>query len=237
MNPFLSLAALTFGAFIGLAFSYFFVPFLVKLYLVRRLESSASKLGGVCITFDDGPDPRATPKILETLERHSAKATFFVLAEQAERHPELIKAIVKAGHTIGEHSYSHPHAWKTGPLKTWADFDRGGEVLKKILDRPAPGYLRPPYGKMNPATLLYASVRAKKLVFWDIDPGDYDAASAQEIAYVANGDLERGSILLLHDGRRDPRKSPAITAEALNLILNEFDRLGLLTLSLQDVLD
>lgn len=214
---------------------YYFVPHTSKSSWRHALSIAGRGKGGVCLTFDDGPDPRATPQILEILERHSAKATFFFLGEQIERHPDLAQAVVAAGHTIGEHSYKHTHAWKTGPFRTWRDLERGGQAIAKVLAGAESTYLRPPYGKMNMMTLFYLRRRAKKPVFWDIDPRDYAAGSAQEIAERAIAGFDRGSVLLLHDGRRDPAKSPAITAEALELILAEIDRRGLKVIPLGEI--
>ena len=105
---------------------------------------------GVVLTFDDGPDPETTPKVLDALDAHGAKATFFVIGKKAEAHPELVREIVRRGHTVGMHSYAHHRLFSLkSPSYVRADLTRALAVLGGILGE-RPTLFRPPIGHTNP---------------------------------------------------------------------------------------
>lgn len=104
----------------------------------------------VWLTIDDGPHPDSTPAILEVLRRHGARATFFLIGRRAERHPELVRAIVAAGHSLGNHTYSHPSAtfWTAGPRRIAREIDRAARAIA-AAGVAAPVFFRPPVGMAN----------------------------------------------------------------------------------------
>lgn len=205
---------------------YIFFPWGVKLLIRRRFLREAKSTNTVFLTFDDGPNPDATPAILELLRKADAKATFFVLGKNVEQYPDIAKSIIDHGHEIGEHSYAHLHAWKTGPLKTWQDLVRGERALQTLANHDG-ALFRPPFGKLNLATLLYIWLGRKKVAFWNIDPEDYDASSAQEVAEHVTRNLEAGDVILLHDGRRSDQTNAHVTTTAIGLILDACKSKGL----------
>lgn len=90
---------------------------------------------GVALTFDDGPDPMITPRLLEVLKRRKLSVTFFVIAEKAAKYPELIRQMVKEGHQIGVHSLSHHYAWFTSPWKTAREWTESVRILEQLMDK------------------------------------------------------------------------------------------------------
>lgn len=213
----------------GLGGLYLVVPWFAKSILRRRLLVRARRTGGVCLTFDDGPEPRSTPRILQLLEEAGAKATFFLLGRQAEQYPELVRQIVAAGSEVGEHGQGHRHAWKTGPLAYWRDLQQGRRSVAKALGvgRYKVRVYRPAFGEMNLLTLLYLALERRRLVMWDVNPRDFEQTSGADVAARVINLLEPGSIILFHDGRADAPGDPEVTVEAVRQVLTEAQRRGL----------
>jgi len=198
---------------------YVLLPMFVRVLLCKQLLSIVEKSGYACLTFDDGPDAESTPQILDILRRAGAKATFFVLGEKVEKHPELTARIVNEGHELGEHSYRHLHPWKCNPFRSAMDLLRGKRSLVKYGSSDHKTLFRPPYGKLNLITVLYIFLMQRVAVFWNINPKDYQEYSSANVAHTVLNKLRPGSIVLLHDGRRAPNRSTHVTVSALELIL------------------
>ena len=211
----------------ALAGLYLVVPWLTKSFLRRRLLARARRIGGVCLTFDDGPEPRSTRRILRLLEDTGAKATFFLLGRQAERYPELVREIVAAGSEVGEHGQDHRHAWKTGPLAYWRDLQQGRRSVAKALGAGEVKVYRPAFGEMNLLTLVYLALGRRRLVMWDVNPRDFEQETGAEVAARVIKLLKPGSIILFHDGRADAAGDPEVTVEAVRLVLADARRRGL----------
>jgi peptidoglycan/xylan/chitin deacetylase (PgdA/CDA1 family) len=220
-----ALAAL---AIVGVGFgAYFVVPWLIKPLLTRRLVSRVRRSESVCLTFDDGPDPSSTPRILDALEAAGAKATFFMLGRNALRHPSLVQKIAESGHEIGEHGFGHCHAWKTGPLRYIADLVQGRRALAEVGGPPAVSLYRPAFGELNLLTLLYLLVGRRRLVMWNVNPRDFEARSGPDVARQVARDVGAGSVILMHDGREDATTDAEVTVEAVKLILRDLKESGL----------
>jgi peptidoglycan/xylan/chitin deacetylase (PgdA/CDA1 family) len=200
---------------------YIIIPSFFNVLIRRRFLSRIRRSGFICLTFDDGPDPFSTPKILEALEHAGAKATFFLVGQRAERYPDLVNRILAGGHEIGEHSFSHLHPWKTWPFRYIKDLQKGGRSLEPYLSPKKSVVFRPPYGKMNMAGLIYVWFGGKQVAFWNIDPKDYQEDSAQKITEVIIDNLGPGSVILLHDGRRSLSDNAYSTTEAVRRILKK----------------
>jgi peptidoglycan/xylan/chitin deacetylase (PgdA/CDA1 family) len=153
----------------------------------------------VALTFDDGPHPAFTPQILRILKQYHAKATFFVVGEQAERNPDLIRAEAAAGDSIGNHTYDHVSLVKIPDDYVGTEIKACGEVLKQILGR-APHLFRPPGGAYNPQVAQVADSLGYTMVLWTNDPGDYASPGEDVILQRTFSKINNGSIILLHDG-------------------------------------
>lgn len=199
-------------------------PVATALGLRRRLDRPAS----VALTFDDGPHPEGTPAVLDLLADRGARATFFVVAEQAERYPGLCERIAAEGHTIGVHGYRHRNQLRLAPAAFAADLERALEALGAFVDPRAPLY-RPPYGIFSPAGLRIARRCGLRTLLWSRWGHDWRARITPEsIAAEATEDLCGGDVILLHDADHyNARDSWRRTVAALPLICERIDALGL----------
>ncbi len=172
---------------------------------------------GVSLTFDDGPDPVITPRVLQTLSRHNCRATFFLTGERAIRHPELVKRIVQEGHSIGAHGMQHRYAWFTSPWSTWRKWDRCIDTLEGISGE-AVELIRPPWGTFNLVTWLWCNARGKRAVLWGAEGHDWLARrNPKQIAERILKRVREGSIVLLHDNGGEPG-APVNSLAALDLL-------------------
>jgi peptidoglycan/xylan/chitin deacetylase (PgdA/CDA1 family) len=149
----------------------------------------------VALTFDDGPDPLYTPKILEILRRHGAKATFFVLGRQAELYPRVIQQILNSGCEIANHSYNHP-SFSLIPLR-----ERIDEIRKcqSAVGSSGKMYFRPPFGHASFGTPFWASLLNYTTVCWSADAKDWETSDPNAMLELLENNAAPGSIILLHD--------------------------------------
>jgi peptidoglycan/xylan/chitin deacetylase (PgdA/CDA1 family) len=155
----------------------------------------------VWLTIDDGPDPASTPRVLELLSTHGARATFFLVGAQIEKHPELARRIAAQGHAIGNHTQSHPSTsfWRASPRQIASEIDRCVAALL-LANAPFEHYFRPPVGVRNPFLDPQLSARGLDLVLWNargFDGGGRDPKEA--LARIARN-IRPGSILVSHEG-------------------------------------
>jgi len=185
-------------------------------YMVQGPASSAGdagdagNAGAVCLTFDDGPHPQHTPALLDVLRERRVPATFFVVGQEAARHPYIVRRMAAEGHAIGDHSYTHGDAAATSARDLVREVDRTHALLAELTGRPSRLH-RPPYGKVTAGKLagLWRSGRA--VVLWNVDPKDYARASPEEIrAWFDSHPLRGGDIVLLHDTQ--PHSAAALAA-------------------------
>lgn len=206
---------------------YIIVPWAAKAFLRRRFLVTIGRSGCTCLTFDDGPNPASTPEILQLLKDAGAKATFFVLGENAAKYPELVAQIVAMGHQVGEHSYRHRHPWKTGPLGSVADIVTGRHIATRHISSDEPIWFRPPHGKLNLISLFYILLAKRRVAFWDINSRDYQHESGEPVAALVVDRLSVGSVVLLHDGRINPSMNVDSTLSGLKSILEAAATRGL----------
>ena len=182
----------------------------------------------VALTFDDGPNPDATPRVLELLDRHGVRATFFVWGERAQRHPELLRLIANSGHSLQPHCWEHVSHWTLGRDEIAADIDRTIALLGEI-GAPAATLWRPPYGRtLRGVTATIAAQRGLALAGWTINPHDYAGHAAADMLTGVRSQvgLTGFAVLLLHDGHREPgplerRPDAGNTVELLRALLDE----------------
>lgn len=161
------------------------------------------------LTVDDGPTPESTPRWLDALDRHSAGAVFFLSGERADAHPNLVRDIVARGHRVGSHGFAHVSGWRQRPASVRADVDRAGRRLAEVTGRPIRD-VRPPYGRVTPTLVRWAQP-ARRIVLWDVMPGDFLATRPPErLAHEILQLARPGSILTLHDGPPTTRALAAL---------------------------
>lgn len=151
------------------------------------------------LSFDDGPNPRYTEPLLELLAAHGILATFFLIGEEVERYPELTRRIAEAGHTLGNHSYSHPRFETLSSRQQLEEIDRTDRLLHGI-DGLARHPFRPPRGVLPPAMVLHLLRRRRRVAYWSYDSLDYSKRAATELIRLARHHAPRaGDIILMHD--------------------------------------
>jgi glycosyltransferase involved in cell wall biosynthesis len=158
----------------------------------------AARRPEIAFTFDDGPDPEWTPRLLDTLRAHGVRSTFFLVGERAERHPALVHRIVEEGHELGNHSFSHPQFERLSWRDAMGEIDRTEAVLAGASRTP-PRLWRPPRGKLCLASILGARLRHLTLVMWNVDLKDFSARAPEDIVdRLAARPLRAGDIVLYH---------------------------------------
>lgn len=195
--------------------------------VLNRPAHFSSKI--VALTFDDGPDPTVTPRILDTLAKYHAKATFFVVGKCAVRHPELLKRIVAEGHVIGNHSYSHPS--KTTPEQAAREIDQTTKAIVAFTGK-HPTLFRPPYGIQSGELAKYAKKRGYAVVIWNLTSADTATKNSKVIAHNVAYTPDPGDIALMHDGT-----GHTPTADALPAILEKLTKDGFQFVTVPELLD
>lgn len=154
----------------------------------------------VQLTFDDGPHPETTPYLLELLEEENIKATFFLIGKQAEKHPELVSQIHKAGHKLGNHSYSHKFLPYLSSKKIEQEIDQASNCIFEASGT-APVLFRPPYGLMDKRTAAHLAERNLLPIYWSSAPEDWSLPGAERVIRRVCLDLRPGSLIVLHEGK------------------------------------
>jgi peptidoglycan/xylan/chitin deacetylase (PgdA/CDA1 family) len=201
------------------------VPGLGDLLGVQMREEGTD---GVALTFDDGPHPRGTPAVLETLREAGAEATFFLAGEQVERRPALVAEIVAAGHRVELHCHRHRNQLRLGPRSLLEDADRARAAIEEAGGQAIADY-RPPYGIFSAVGLRAIRGRGWRPVLWSRWGRDWARrATPDSIVTRLTDRVRAGDILLLHDA--DYYSAPnswVRTAAALPTILDELEARGL----------
>ncbi len=174
--------------------------------LVQRLPRVPSRYNSIktsrpviALTFDDGPHPELTPKLLDILRQKGVRATFFVIGSNVAKYPEIARRIVAEGHEIANHSYTHPALTKIGMARVNDEIEKTCVAIEQATGR-RPIAMRPPYGALN------ASVERSLLqdhgldvVLWSVDPLDWRRPGASEVTRRLVDGAQPGAILLAHD--------------------------------------
>lgn len=159
-------------------------------------------VGGLSLTYDDGPGERLTPAVADTLRKYAASATFFLLGRRAAVRPDLVDSLAADGHELACHTHDHLNAWKHWPWKVAADIDLGYETLARWV-RPD-GFFRPPYGKSTPLTRWQIRKRGATLVRWTHDSMDTTRGTLPRAGDVIDRVMrDGGGVVLLHDFDRE----------------------------------
>jgi peptidoglycan/xylan/chitin deacetylase (PgdA/CDA1 family) len=170
-----------------------------------RTLTAPPRPGEIALTFDDGPNPAWTPRLLEILDGRQVRATFFLVGRHAAAQPGMVRQIVAAGHLIGNHSWSHPNLALTAPRKVLDELSKTSKRLEQIAGVPV-RFFRPPYGARRPGVLRAARSMGMIPVLWNAMTNDWEERSSEAIvgklaAAVDRNDRQgRATNIVLHDG-------------------------------------
>jgi len=191
--------------------------------LVRMHRRFATTQREVWLTIDDGPDPDDTPRILVLLAAHNAHATFFVIGEKVAAHPELVRAMVAAGHEVAHHTQTHPlySFWCASPTRLRCELEAGMAALSAAGVRPT--RFRPPAGLKNLWLGRSLAARGLECIGWSARGFELRRGDANAVVERVTRNLAPGAILLLHEG---PPLPPAIRVSAIGQVLERLQQLG-----------
>lgn len=176
-----------------LSFSSISVSAEAKVY--RKKDSVGKK---IALTFDDGPHPRLTPKILEVLEKYNIKATFFVIGQNVEYYPDAMKLLAESGCEIGNHTFTHRDLREMSEGNIMNELKRAQEVLSDRYGA-SPSILRPPRGMYGDSLRSVAKELDLDIILWSIDTRDWAHTPSEKIAENILSNVSEGDIILMHD--------------------------------------
>lgn len=153
----------------------------------------------IALTYDDGPNDPHTLRLLEVLARQEARATFFLIGRFVEERPDIVREIVKRGHAIGNHTFTHPRLIYCGAAETRAQLERCQRAIEDAAGE-SPRLFRPPFGGRRPSTLRIARSLGLEPIMWNISGRDWRADPAERIAGRVSKRTRGGDVILLHDG-------------------------------------
>jgi peptidoglycan-N-acetylglucosamine deacetylase len=177
----------------------------------------------VWITIDDGPNPHDTPKLLDLLDEHGARATFFLIGERAERYPHLVREIVERGHEVGNHTYHHPAGWFwfLGWGGNFREISKGAGILRRIVPSFSLRWFRAPAGMRNHHVHPILKEQGLQLVAWSVRGRDGVSRDKVKILERLENGIAPGAIMLMHEGVvdiNDERLAPQVLGGLLELL-------------------
>ena len=219
----------------GAMAAYLLGPYLYGLWSRGIIWGGRAGSSQVALTFDDGPDPRYTPRCLEILKAHQIRATFFLVGRQVRRYPDLARQIRADGHDVGNHTWSHQRHWLIVPRRAMEEVREGSMAISEIIGE-TPRYFRPPFGVMTLSSYREAALLGQRCVLWSIAAKDWEGGrSASMIAGTVCPRLKDGAIVLLHDSGA-ARGAPEAMLTALPDIIREAKRRGFRLVPLSEMI-
>ena len=198
MNPWLDVASAATAGFAGLTFYGAAFP---RSQLFGHTTYHTDAARKLALTFDDGPNPAITPKLLDLLDRHHAKATFFLVGKFVRESPALVKEMAARGHLLGNHTETHPNLLFCGPEETRTELLRCSEAISHATWA-EPRWFRPPFGFRSPWLGAIVQQQRMRTVMWTLIPGDWRVKPANWL-------IERMKPIAAHAQNRPPKNNPS----------------------------
>ncbi len=171
------------------------IPAILPLIFPSLLWKVKTKENVIYITFDDGPHPDITPKVLEILNQYNAKATFFCVGENVEKYPETFQLILDANHAVGNHTYNHIKGWKTNTVNYTENINKASKFIGSSL-------FRPPYGRITMEQIKSVS-KDYKIIMWSVLTRDYEKnLNINKAIRKLCNQTSQGDIVVFHDSRK-----------------------------------
>jgi len=153
----------------------------------------------IALTYDDGPNDPHTLRLMEVLEKDGVRATFFLIGRYVQRRPDIVRDLFKAGHAVGNHTFTHPHLIMSGALETRIQLEECQRAVEDATGE-RPRLFRPPFGGRRPHTLRIARSLGLAPVMWNVTSWDWKAPPAAKIVKTCSRHIHGGDIILMHDG-------------------------------------
>ena len=186
----------------------------------------------IAITFDDGPNPIFTAQVLEIFREAEGKATFFMIGEQMDKHPEMVKKVVEQGHEIGNHTYTHPKLSQLSLAECLDEIERAEKLLEELVGQ-KPVVFRPPYLDYNQDTILIMQQKDYPMIgALNMDAQDWEMPGVDHILVKSRECVKNGSILIFHDGYGDRSQ----TIEAVRILVSELTSQGYQLVTVSELL-
>ena len=198
------------------AFLYYVSPHVFRRWEERRLAARCRETRTLVLSYDDGPSPRLTPRILDLLAKAGAHATFFAMGRAVPGNESVLDRLVSEGHELGCHSQEHLNAWKCPPSQGIRDIRAGYAALSRWL--PSDGPFRPPYGKLTLPCWWEATRRGSSFGWWTIGAGDTTDSRRDPAEVVTELREAGGGVVLLHDLDREPERDDWVLAATAHLL-------------------
>lgn len=189
----------------------------------------------VALTFDDGPDRRFTPQVLDKLKKYNAKATFFLMGSRAKALPEITRRISNEGHTIGNHTYWHPKLFKESIDRARWEVTETESALKEIIGY-KPALFRAPYGGLNEGLVETFQKMNLSVVGWSVDSLDWMELNAEEVQKNVLSNVQPGSIILMHSGGHWTQDLSGMI-KALDVIIPQLQKDGIEFVTVPELLN
>jgi peptidoglycan-N-acetylglucosamine deacetylase len=161
-----------------------------------RLPAGAKQ---IALTYDDGPNDPHTLRLLEVLAKHNARATFFLIGRFVDQRPDIAREVVKAGHALGNHTFTHPNLIFTNATETRTQLERCQHAITSATGQ-SPRLFRPPFGGRRPGTFQIARSLGLEPIMWSVTGYDWNAPPAERIVKRVSANTRGGDVILLHDG-------------------------------------
>ena len=180
----------------------------------------------IALTYDDGPNDPHTYRLLEVLQKHNAHATFFLIGRYVQQHPAIVREIVKAGHEIGNHTFTHPNLAVASEIQNRLQIEECQRAIFEVTGE-APHLFRPPFGGRRPATLKIARALRLEPVMWNVTSYDWQVPPAEKIVKTCIRQMRGGDVILMHDGSHDVFAADrAQTVLATGILLDRYQAEG-----------
>ncbi len=209
---------------------------LTKLYPKVITRNGNPKNKTITLSFDDGPDLKYTPKILDILKKYNVKATFFVVGSQIEKYPTIFKRMIREGHDIANHGYRHLKITELTANQLKSQLELNTALMKKYK---AAGRLvfRPPYGALDPTTIQTISKHGYKIALWTIDSRDWRSLNKSQVIKNVVSNFKNGYIVLQHCAAESKKENLSGSVQALPEIIKAARKQGFRLVTVSQLLE
>ncbi len=187
---------------------------------IKVYRSVSTEKKQIALTFDDGPHPTLTPRILEILAQYNIPATFFMVGQNVLNYPEAARAVIRAGHEVGNHTFTHPHIAGLDEKAIFDEIGKCEDALEELCEY-RPHILRTPQGALTPSLERCLSDDDYILVLWSLDTRDWDNKSTASVVQAVLDNVQAGDIILMHDYIGHNSKTPDALEKIIPILLSQ----------------